>query len=287
MLMEVTHLSMEERLKLWKERKNEAKKNLVSNKLVSNSNAEGKTPRKRNLKYVNSSLSSDSRTSPHCNNNMNKAIQTQKRTKKENDQNNENIINSMNESKQRDSLSGIKSDMNDLHITDSDHVHKTDVNKLSGSFASELFNQNGISNDKDDSIQQKEIEELKFQNSELTKQTKLAVYERKQAFKIANMSVAEIDTLRFENEILTQNIEELEMQLSHCRMSAFEMEDDSEKVKKQEATIRYLRRKNEEYEKRANTMVAEITEQMTTLQEMAMKRIQVSIFKKLAFRPKW
>lgn len=120
-----------------------------------------------------------------------------------------------------------------------------------------------------------QIAKLKAQNAQLTKDIGFANYERKEAFKIANMAVDENKALQFENDVLNQSVEDLEMQLSQSRMNAFETEVDTDKIKKQSATIRFLRQKNEEYENRANTMVTEMTEQMATLQEMAMKRIQV------------
>ena len=98
---------------------------------------------------------------------------------------------------------------------------------------------------------------------------------KREAVERLQMCVEETQAMAFHNDILTQKVEELESAQSMDRMNSHEVE--SQKSQKHKKEIKMLREKNQEYEKRANDMVAEMGEQMAALQDMAMKRIEVSI----------
>jgi hypothetical protein len=299
---------MEERLQLWKQRKSSGLKNPKAGDLAaktattpkktpvleasgsgSGSGSTSKLMRKRNRKYINSALSNTHSishtlplthsTTPHTKHNpmSNKScFEIQKRTKKENDDPNFNNRGdhgkiSMNNSELENNIIGIDDGMEDMHISNVSNTSQDVPSSTESNTISELSESLSSFSSGDS----EKMDKLKAENVQLTKDIQAANHERKAAFKIAHMSVDENKALQFENDVLHQTIEDLEMQLSQSRMNAFETDVDTDKIKKQSATIRFLRQKNEEYENRANTMVAEMTEQMATLQEMAMSRIQV------------
>lgn len=306
MLMEISHLTMAERLDLWKQRKKAAQgaqQTAVASKghtttakgqnttLQVVPNAQTKLMRKRNRKYINSALSSPQANTPlpKCNPNPKMSFEAQKRTKKENDDPNfskEDVI-SFTTSKK----SSTSEDVGERH-RDSGGSESSESVSVIGKGIQELHinakNPEKISittschqgqpqeQQQIDATTHEDMAALRAKNAELSKQVRIANHERKEAFKIAQLSIAENEALKFENDVLTQTADELEVQLSQCRMATFEAGEDTEQLKKQAHTIRLLRKKNDEYEARANTMVTEMTEQMTALQDMAMKRIQVS-----------
>jgi hypothetical protein len=295
MLMEISHLTMEERLNLWKQRKKNAagegqspRAGIISAKTTPNKAIAKTTPievpnaklmRKRNRKYINSALSTPQPTTPHPqhnNPNPNKNFEIQKRTKKENDDPNfsvEGVLCSMTKPTSSDCTEvalidgGIRDMCLEADAKQQEQQLPSDSITTPPQQTSPLLSSSSVSHN--------EMQKLREKNAELIKQVNIANHERKEAFKIAKMSVAENAALQFENDIMNQTVEDLEMQLSQARMMAFESQEDTNKIKKQNSTIRFLRQKNEEYETRANTMVTEMTEQMAMLQDMAMKRIQV------------
>lgn len=254
-------MSMEERLRIWKERKKNAKNNstdIVTKSPNKSSAGDIKTARKRNHKYINSSIQHTTDKSI-TRNVSNKIIDTQKKTKKENDD-----PNYTGEIPARDCEKSVSTTCNDV-------VREPPVSdcKLTRQSQSSVCQQYNASPEI-----LAYVEEVMARNEELTKQLSSAVYERKQALKIAKISIAENNALKFEIEVITQTVDELEMQLSQCRMDAFESESDNEKMQQLEATIRFLKRQNEEYKLKADSMVSEISEQLSSFQDVAMKRIQ-------------
>lgn len=127
-IMEISSLSMEERLELWKQRKNNGKSmssgsRNVKSKSLCLEDTNSKLVRKRNRKYINSAMSSSAPTTPHTKHNptASKSFEIQKRTKKENDDPNLKEHDTS-EQVEKDSdrrlsgVSGIASDMQSLQI---------------------------------------------------------------------------------------------------------------------------------------------------------------------------
>lgn len=85
------------------------------------------------------------------------------------------------------------------------------------------------------------------------------------------MAEEEINALYFENSIQQQRIKELEQSISSDRID--HNESSSNKARKHKAELKQLAKEKSEYEERANTMIQQMAEQMTTLQNMAMERI--------------
>jgi hypothetical protein len=99
---------------------------------------------------------------------------------------------------------------------------------------------------------------------------------KREAVERLQMCMEESQSQAFHNEILNQRISELESSQSMDRMNTHEVE--SQKSQKHKKEIKMLKDKNNEYEKRANAMVAEMADQMAALQDMAMKRIEVNSY---------
>jgi primosomal protein N'' len=94
-----------------------------------------------------------------------------------------------------------------------------------------------------------------------------------EAKECSRMVVAENQAWIFHNDILLQRISDLETKLNSERMRNHEK--DCHKSDRHREEMQKLKTKNLEYEKRANAMVAEMSQQMSQLQDMAMKRIEV------------
>lgn len=73
-----------------------------------------------------------------------------------------------------------------------------------------------------------------------------------------------------------QRILELEQKQSSDRMDMNEAL--SQKSRKHRAAVKKLQQERAAYEERADSMIAQMTEQMTQLQKMAMSRIEVRFF---------
>lgn len=272
--METTNLTMEERLEVWRQRKKNTGGGNCGGRSASKANVDisnCKLARKRNRKYINSSLTGPQPTTPHPHHN--KTFEIQKRTKQEND-----FPDSKHEkgtprhcaplkSSPGGGIAGIDGSLQDMHLEE-ENINNSNQQDPPSMVAF-------VSRTTPSPSTLEQLNHLAQANAELTKKSAMAIYEGKEAFKIAQMSVAENEALSFENEVLNQTVESLETQLSQSRMASFEAAEDTEKVKRQQATIRFLRLKNEEYEARANNVVTEMTEQMAKLQDMAMTRIQV------------
>ena len=288
---------MAERLKLWKQRKNNGgasetgtvdEEGTITSKRLSTSveGPNGKVIRKRTRKYINSALSTPQAVTPHPQSNPNPNQSFEKRTKKENDDPNlvaaegkKSTLMKKSDTSDVDGITDIDGGMQALCL---DHHQECNKNtKLEhqpeqhSSPSQVISTPPSTRHSTTMAATQDELDRLRVSNEELSKQILFANHERKEAFKIAQMSIAENKALKFDNEVMNQTIEELETQLTQCRMAAFEVDEDTETIKQQNTIIRQLRHKNEAYEARANTIVTDMSQQMTMLQDMAMQRIQV------------
>ena len=81
---------------------------------------------------------------------------------------------------------------------------------------------------------------------------------------------------RFMCSLQEQRILELEQKQSSDRMDMNEAL--SQKSRKHRAAVKKLQQERAAYEERADSMIAQMTEQMTQLQKMAMSRIEVHFF---------
>jgi len=81
----------------------------------------------------------------------------------------------------------------------------------------------------------------------------------------------EVTAQHFTNSILQQKIEELELELSQCRFDT--NEELRDKNRKHKLHIKKLKNENETYENQANDIIEQITEQMNSIQNAAMTRI--------------
>ena len=88
-------------------------------------------------------------------------------------------------------------------------------------------------------------------------------------------SIAQEDAnaTRFMCSLQEQRIGELEQKQSSDRMDMNEAL--SQKSRKHRAAVKKLQQERAAYEERADSMIAQMTEQMTQLQKMAMSRIEV------------
>lgn len=119
-------------------------------------------------------------------------------------------------------------------------------------------------------------EELQRRNdeiSELSQKLESTTLKCKELENRNLMCMEELQTYQFMNGLQDQRMEELEEQISSARMDRNEAL--SAKSKKHKAVVRKMQVERSEYESRANTMIQQMTEQMTQLQKMAMTRIEV------------
>lgn len=103
-------------------------------------------------------------------------------------------------------------------------------------------------------------------------------YDRLQATNQQNearlaMAVEDHEALNFVIAVQNLKIRELEVSISNSRLQ--HNETLSEKHRKHKSELRRLNRERIEYEARAESMIAQMTEQMNALQTMAMARIEV------------
>lgn len=82
----------------------------------------------------------------------------------------------------------------------------------------------------------------------------------------------EVNAINFVNSIMDQKLTEVESELSANRMDSNEA--NREKLQKYKSKIKKMQKDKQEYEAGADAMIKQLTEQMTTLQSMAMKRIE-------------
>lgn len=85
------------------------------------------------------------------------------------------------------------------------------------------------------------------------------------------MAVEEHHALNFVIEVQSQKIREYEVAISNSRLRQNEV--ISEKARKHKNEVRRLTKERVEYESQANTLIQQMTEQMNSLQTMAMARI--------------
>jgi hypothetical protein len=106
-------------------------------------------------------------------------------------------------------------------------------------------------------------------------QTELGNYKAKYT-EISNrnqMAEEEISALKFLNAVQEMRIGELESNASTDHIKYHE--NAANKTKKHKAEILKMKQEKMEYEERANSMIQQMSEQMTALQTMAMSRIEV------------
>jgi len=92
----------------------------------------------------------------------------------------------------------------------------------------------------------------------------------------ATIAQEDANATRFMCSLQEQRISELEQKQSSDRMDMNEAL--SQKSRKHRTAVKKLQQERAAYEERADSMIAQMTEQMTQLQKMAMSRIEVDSF---------
>ena len=105
-------------------------------------------------------------------------------------------------------------------------------------------------------------------------QLQIMISERNQAFDSLSMAKEEINALNFHLSLQEQQVVQLEYNISTNLIN--HDESNTTKTRKYKHEITKLKQEKTSYEERANTMVKQMTTQMSQLQDMAMVRIQVS-----------
>ena len=93
---------------------------------------------------------------------------------------------------------------------------------------------------------------------------------------VANNAQEEANTNKFMCSLQEQRIDELEQHVSQARLD--QNEALSDKSRKHRQIIKKLNQERAAYEERADSMIKQMNEQMTQLQQMAMSRIEVCNF---------
>jgi hypothetical protein len=87
------------------------------------------------------------------------------------------------------------------------------------------------------------------------------------------MAIEEQQACDYLLEVQNLKIREFEVAISNSRLSLNEAV--SEKNRKHKAEIKRIRRERSDYESQTNQLIAQLNEQMATMQTMAMSRIEV------------